>query len=279
MLYNGFIADKRQIYIPMKKILYLTVACIVLLAACKKGDLVENTAYEKINPGDPKYAYLKILNLTPGSPALNFYMDGAKFSSGYSTSGIENVGYAYNGLFPDLGYAVTTPGAHTLTGKLIPSLAIDPNLEVLNTQIAPEAGKYYTVFTTGQYTSTKKIPSTIMLEDIRPALDTSKIFVRLVNMYNGGPNVDMVRDLATGSKIISNIAYGAASGWVELPNPGQGTAPSNKVTFVNSNTGVALIATPITVAFTKGRAYTLYLRGVSGSTSYPFSGTFYTTFY
>ena len=264
----------------MKKILYFIVASIGLLAACKKGDLVENTVYEKIQPADPKYAYLKILNLTPGSPTVNFYMDGTKFSAGYSTLGIENAGFAYNGLFPDLGYAVTTPTTHTLTAKIIPTATADANLEVFNQQITPAAGKYYTIFTTGMYTSpTKKIPSAIMLEDTRPALDTSKIFVRLANLYNGSPNLDMVRDAATGTKIISNVAYGAASDWAEVPNLGPGTAPSVKLFFNQAGTTTTLITAGVTSTLTKGRAYTIYLRGVLGNSSYPLSGTFYTTFY
>lgn len=264
----------------MKKILYLIAVCIGLFAACKKGTLVENTAYEKLMPGDPKYSYLKILNLTPGSPALNFYMDGPKFSSAYSTLGVENAGYAYNIVFPDLGYAVTAPGTHTLTGRVIPTAAADPNLEVFNTQISPEAGKYYTVFTTGVYTTTsKKIPSSIMLEDVRPALDTSKVFVRLINMLNNGPSIDLVKDLATGTKIVTNVGYGRASDWVEIPNPGPGTAISFKFFFNDTVTGTPLNSAAVTSTLSKGRAYSLYVRGIIGNTTYPPALTFYTTFY
>lgn len=264
----------------MKKILYFIAVSIGLFAACKKGSLVENTAYEKISAGDPKYAYIKILNLTPASPALTFYMDGNKFSSALSTLGTENAGYAYNGLFPDLGYATTSPGSHALTAKIIPTVTPDANLEVFSTTIAPEAGKYYTIFTTGQYSATtKKIPSSVMLEDSRPALDTSKVFLRVVNLYNGSPNLDLTRDLATGTKIISNVAYGTASNWVEVPNLGPGLTPVVKTFFNPVGTTTPIITAGVNVTFTKGRAYTLYLRGIVGNATYPFSGTIYTTFY
>jgi hypothetical protein len=264
----------------MKKIFYFIAVGIGLFTACKKDDLVESTAYEKISPGDPKYAYLKILNLTPASPALTFYMDGNKFSSALSTLGTENAGYAYNGLFPDLGYATTSPGTHTLTAKVIPTAATDANLEVFNTTINPEAGKYYTVFTTGQYSTTgKKIPSSVMLEDVRPALDTTKVFLRVINLYNGSPNLDVTRDLATGTKMITNIAYGAASNWVEIPNIGPGPTPVVKMFFNPTGTTTPLIPAGVSLTFTKGRAYTLYLRGIVGNITYPLSGTIYTTFY
>ncbi|MGM9476698.1 DUF4397 domain-containing protein [Pedobacter sp. GSP4] len=264
----------------MKKILYFIAVGIGLFAACKKGDLVESTTYEKIAPADPKYSYLKILNLSPASPALTFYMDGAKFSSALSTLGTENAGYAYNGLFPDLGYAVTTPGSRVLTGKILSTATADANLEVFNTTIAPEAGKYYTVYTTGQYnTTTKKIPSSLMVEDNRPALDTTKIFVRMVNLSAGSPNLDLVKDVATGTKIISNVAYGTATAWTEIPSLGPGITPSIKVFINPTGTSTPLLAAGSTFALTKGRAYTIYVRGIIGNATYPFAATFYTTFY
>ncbi|RZK98314.1 MAG: DUF4397 domain-containing protein [Pedobacter sp.] len=150
----------------MKKLLYLFIATVGFLTACEKGELVESTKYETLTPGDPKYSYIKILNLTPGSPALTYFIDGKKFSAALSSTGVENAGWAYNGLFPDLGYAVTAPGTRTLTAKTIPSLTVDPNLEVLNTQVTVNAGKYYTLYTTGMYTTTnKKIGSTLLVEE------------------------------------------------------------------------------------------------------------------
>ncbi|MBB2146031.1 DUF4397 domain-containing protein [Pedobacter sp. LMG 31464] len=263
----------------MKKILYFIAVCTVLLAACKKNEgTVENTEYEKVAPGDPKYSYLKFLNLTPGSPVANFYVDGLKFSSALSSTGVENAGYAYNGLYPDLGYAITAPGSHKVTANIIPSATVDKNLEVLNATITPEAGKYYTIFTTGQYSSTNKsIGPLLVLEDVKPALDTSKIFIRMVNLYNGSPNLDLVKT-ATSTKVASNVAYGTASAFAEIPSPGPGAAPSNVFALNNTATGLPLLSN-ITIGLTKGRAYTFYLRGVLGSTTYPLSGTVYTTFY
>jgi hypothetical protein len=264
----------------MKKILYFIVAGIGLLAACTKGELVENTVYEKLEYADPKYTYLKVLNLTPASPAVNFYMDGSKFSAQYSTLGIENAGYAYNGLFPDLGYAVTSPGSHTLTAKIIPTATADANLEVFKQTITPAAGKYYTIFTSGLYTTVdKKIPTAFMLEDSKPALDTSKIFVRVANIYNGSSSVDLVKDLATGTKIVSNVAYGTASGWAEVPALLPGSTNAVKLYLNLTTTTTPLIAAGTTVTLTKGRAYTIYMRGILGNATYPLSATFYTTFY
>lgn len=254
------------------------VACVGFFTACEKGTLIETTEYEKVAPGDPKYSYIKILNVTPSSPVLNFFIDGTKFSSNLSSTGTQSTGYAYNGLFPDLGYAVVTPGTRSLSANVSPTATVDPNLEVFKQSINAAAGKYYTIFTTGIYsTTTKNIPSAIVLEDIKPALDTSKVFVRFVNLYNGSPNVDIVR-ISNGVKLATNVAYGTASPFTEVVSPGSGVAPVVAFRVDHATTGAVLLPT-VSLGMVKGRAYTLYFRGILGNPSFPFAGTFYTTFY
>lgn len=264
----------------MKKLLYFLALGTVLLSACDKGDLVENTPYETLKVDDPKYAYIKILNLTPSSPVSNYSLDGTRFSGALTSSGTENAGYGYNGLFPDLGYSAIAPGAHVLTANIIATAAADKGLEVLRTNIAPEGGKYYTIFTTGIYSTTdKKIPSSVIIEDKKPALDTSKIFIRLVNLYNNSPNIDVTKETVSGTKIFSNIAYGTATEFVSIPAPGNGQTPAIRFFFNNAGTTTTLVTGGVNfTSLTKGRAYTLYLRGIAGSTTFPLSGTTYTTF-
>lgn len=269
----------------MKKLIYILSACIGLFSACSKEDdyeNVENTEYEKLAPADPKYSYLKVLNLTPGSPVSNYYIDGTKFSASLSSTGIENAGYTYNGLFPDFGYAATTPGSHKFTAKIIPTATVDANLEILNTTINPEPGKYYTIYTTGLYSATNKALGTpFVLEDVKPALDTTKIFIRLVNLASGLPNIDLVRGTSvTDPKIITNVGYGQASNWVSLTNLGPGSSPIIPLWYASSATGAPLFPVVTNATLIKGRAYTLYLRGISGTTgTTAVTQTFYTTFF
>ncbi|MGX5691155.1 DUF4397 domain-containing protein [Arcticibacter tournemirensis] len=257
----------------MKKILYL-ITFAVFLAGCEKSEFVETTPYTTMPVGDTQYSYLKFLNATTGSPSVNFYVDSTKVSGVLSSTGIEN-GYSYGGLFPDLGYSVVSPGAQILTAKIVTSATAGAGLKVLSTQLNKEAGKYYSIFTTGTYDATTKvIPSALIVEDIRPAIDTSKAFLRIVNLYQGGPSIDLVQK-TTGEKIISGVAYGTVSDFVSIPYPGA----ANVYNFYNSATNTLAVATTATSTLTKGRAYTLVLRGVSGSTAYPFALTSYTTFY
>lgn len=257
------------------------MACATIISACKKGKFVENTDYERLGVADPKYAYLKFQNVTPNSPVINFYLDGTKFSAAQSTSGIESAGYSYiiaSSLFPDFGYAATTPGAKKLTANIIPTVTVDARLEVLNTNITAAAGRYYTIFTTGVYSATNKsVGPAFVVEDVRPALDTSKVFVRVINLYNGGPNVDLIRN-SSGAKLATNVPYGGVSPWTEIGAPGSGAAPSLLYTLNNAATSLPL-ASNITYSFSKGRAYTIYLKGILGNATFPLTVVNYTTFF
>jgi len=262
----------------MKRIIYLIAVSIGLLTSCKKQELVETTVYEKIQPGDTKYSFFKVLNLAAGTPLVNYYLDGAKASGLYSTTGVET-GYGYNGVFPDLGYAVTSPGTHNLAVKLT-SAAIpvtDRGLEIYSGPFDFAAGKYFSVVPLGLYnTTTKKITSAVVLEDIRPALDTTKIYIRFANLYSGGPNVDLTQTLAgVSQKVAVNVPFGKASEFIAIPNPGK----ANLYTITNSATNAVIVTQTAGFTLPKGRAYTLYLRGVQGNTSYLPGFTFYTTFY
>lgn len=249
----------------MKRLLYIFALGIGLFSACKKGTLVESTVYEKIEPGSTKYAYLKFLNVSPGSPLINFYVNGSKFSGAYTSLGTENNGLGYKSYFPGSGFATTTPGTQTLSASTLASDKVFPGLQIFSNPISPEAGKYYSIVLAGVYDSTaRKIPNFIVLSEARPALDTTKIYVRLVNLFNGSPNIDMTQ-ASNGQKIITNAAFAKVTDWVSIPNAGQ----LNTYTFSDSATGLVFPKQTIP-ALTKGRAYTFYAAGVNTGKTYPF---------
>ncbi|AZI25046.1 DUF4397 domain-containing protein [Pedobacter sp. G11] len=261
----------------MKKTLYILIAIATTFAACKKGELVESTPYTKINVGDPAYSFLRFINVTPGSPSINFYLNDTRISGAYNALTGET-GFSYLNIFPLIGgqFLPITPGTNKIDAKIVSSAATDKSLNVFNSTITTGGGKYYTMFTTGSYnTADKKITSSLLLEEVKPALDTTKIFVRLVNLYNGGTaNIDMVQR-TTGQIIIPNVAFNSASGFVEIPLPGQ----ANIYQFNNTGTTTQTSPTLITATLTKGQAYTFVLRGVAGSTTTPFGINFYASFY
>lgn len=257
----------------MKRILYILAAIGFIFTSCDKSELVETTPYTKVIDGDPNYSYVKFLNITPGSPSVNFYVNDVKISGVYSSASTET-GYGYAGLFPDVGYVALKPGNNTLKANIVSSAATDKNLNVFSSTVNMEAGKYFSIFTTGVYNATdKKIESSLVVQDVKPALDTGKIFVRVVNLYSGGPKLDLIQ-AGSGEKIISNVAYNTASEFVTIPNPGV----ANVYNIGNAETNAVLKASLFSLTLTKGRAYTFIIRGISGSTTYPLAGTYYTTF-
>ncbi|TDO20045.1 DUF4397 domain-containing protein [Pedobacter duraquae] len=262
----------------MKRIIYLIVVSIGLLTSCKKQELVETTVYEKIQPADPKYSFFKVVNLSAGSPAVNYFLDGTKSSGLYSTTGVEG-GVVFNGLFPSTGYAVTTPGNHTLSAKLTTAAVpvADRGLEVFTSPYNMAPGKYYTIVTGGVYnTTSKKIESSLVFEDTKIALDTSKIFIRFANLYTGSPNVDLIQTFGgVSTKIATNVAFGKTSDFASMPNPGK----ANVYSITNSATGAVVASFTTAITLVKGTAVTLYLRGVAGNATYPPAFTFWTTFY
>ena len=248
-----------------------------MFTACKKGDLVESTPYNKINAGDPTYSYLRFINITPGSPNINFYLNSTRVTGAYNALSGET-GFGYLTFFPNLGgqYVPITPGKNTIDAKIVSSATTDANLNVFNTPIETVGGKYYSLLTTGAYTTDKKISNSVLLEEVKPLLDTTKILVRLVNLFNGGTaNLDMVQK-STGQVLISNVAQNMVSPYVAIPLPGQ----ANVYVFNYTGTTTAPIATySVTATLTKGQAYTFFVRGINGSTAFPFGTNYTTSFY
>jgi hypothetical protein len=257
----------------MKKLLILCTLFAGIFSACEKDNFVENTPYSVIAEGDPSFSYVKFLNMTPGSPSVNFFVNDVKISGVYNTASTDN-GYGYSGLFPSLGYAAINPGSNVLKANITGSAVADAGLNVLTATSDFAAGKYYSIFTTGVYdTTAKKIPSSLVIEDIEPALDTAKIFLRVINLYAGGPNIDLLQ-AGTNQKLISNVSFNAASAFVEIPNPGK----ENTYNLNLSGSDALLKASILKLTLTKGRAYTFIIRGVDGSVTFPLAATFYTTF-
>lgn len=254
----------------MKRIFYTMLVFAIGITACEKPEIVSDSAYESIKPGDPAYSFVKIINASPRSPLVNFYFDSQKFTAGLSSSGAETSGLAYGGAYPSSGYAVASPKTYTLSGRIAGAATVDPGLEVLNQSFTAGGGKYYTIFTDGAYDlSTKKISAIKILEDKIPALDTSKVLIRFVNMLTGGPGIDLVKDRLDGAKLAVNVQYSQSTDWIELPDPGPGTAPSFNFFFYNAATGQPINNVAIAVTLSKGRAYTLFVRGVAGDTAFP----------
>lgn len=240
-----------------KKILsFVVFALFCVLSACEKDTNLESTS---LFPVDITKPFIKFVNASPGSPIINFYMDNIKMTGTYTVSGTE-AGIAYAALYPSLGYSQSKRGSGKISTKIAGVSTIDPGLVTFEGSVNLEAGKYYSAFTVDQYDAVNKKQNLLVIEDKNPAVDTSKVFLRVINFQVNRPKADVF--LSTGEKLFSGVEYKKETEFVSIPNPGK------ESTYVLKDTGTgAVIPLTLKLTLTKGRAYTLVLRGIAGTTS------------
>lgn len=239
------------------KILNLVIlSFLCVFSACEKDTSLETTATTSVDSNKP---FIKFLNASPGSPIINFYMDNVKMTGTYTVSGTET-GIAYAAIYPSLGYSQSTGSAGKISTKIAGSSTVDPGVTTNESTVNLAAGKYYSVFAVDQYDVVNKKQNLLVIEDKSPATDTSKVFLRLVNLQVKRAKVDLSLD--TGEKLFSGVEYLKSTDFVSLPNPGK----ERTYIFKDTSTG-ATVPLTLKLTLTKGRSYTLVLRGVAGTTT------------
>jgi hypothetical protein len=243
-------------YISMAALLLLTLS---LTYSCKKpAAATEITTFV-----DGSVAQVKFFNFGVGSPSINFYGNGVKISAVSSATGTEaTTGVASGLVFPATNYAVLQPGAYTFKGQIPATAAADGNLAIATVAATLEAGKYYSLYTSGIYNTTAKTSDAFVLEDVLPAQDFTVAYVRFVNVVPNAPSgFNMFAKntvTTTESAVGGTVAYKAASTFVAVP-PGIyelyarfASAPGVNVISRNGTSVVSL---------TGGRFYTFAARG------------------
>lgn len=241
------------------KMKILNIAILGLLcafSACEKDTSLEATATSAVDSNKP---FVKFFNASPGSPIINFYMDNIKMTGTYTVSGTET-GIAYAAIYPSLGYSQSTGSSSKISTKIAGSSTVDPGVVTSESTVNLTAGKYYSVFAVDQYDAVTKKQKLLVIEDKSISADTTKAFLRLVNLQVKRGKVDL--SLSTGEKVFSGIDYLKETDFVSITNPGK----ENTYIFKDTATGLTI---PLTLKLTlaKGRAYTLVLRGIAGTTS------------
>lgn len=240
----------------MKILNFITLAMFCVLSACEKDTSLESTATSAVDLNKP---FVKFMNASPGSPIINFYMDNIKMTGTYTVSGTET-GIAYAAIYPSLGYSQSTGSSGKISTKIAGSSTVDPGVSTNESTVNLAAGKYYSVFAVDQYDAVTKKQKLLVIEDKNPPSDTTKAFLRFVNLQVKRAKVDV--SLSTGEKLFSGIDYLKETDFVSIPNPGK------ESTYILKDTSTGAII-PLTLKLTlaKGRAYTLVLRGVAGTTT------------
>lgn len=240
----------------MKILNILTLCLLCVLSACEKDTSLEATATLAVDSNKP---FVKFFNASPDSPIINFYMDNIKMTGTYTVSGTET-GIAYAAIYPSLGYSQSSGTSSKILTKIAGSSTVNPGVVTSESTVNLAAGKYYSVFAVDQYDLVNKKQNLLVIEDKSPATDTSKVFLRLVNLQVKRAKVDV--SLNTGEKLFSGVEYLKSTDFVSIPNPGK----ESTYILKDSTTG-AIIPLTLKLNLSKGRAYTLVLRGVAGTIS------------
>ncbi len=240
----------------MKKIQIFSflLASIIFLGACDKISISERDS-------PVTGAKLKFIAASPNAPQMNFFLNNAKVSAvNSSTTNVEQ-GFGFGGNFPSLEYTTVTPGSGTLSIAVPPASTLDPNAVLFTGPVSFEDNKFYTIAAVDAYDVANKKVNTIVINDVLPAQDTSKAFVRFINLIPNSPAVTIVTT-ANNNPVVSNVAYKSSTDFVVAPNPGISTG----LTIKDAATGVNLSGN-FSFTFNKGRVYTIFTRGLIGTTT------------
>jgi len=239
--------------------------CAVTAAAC--GDqTVQNIT------GPVTGAAVKFVNVSVGSPGVNFFAGTSKVTAISSTScqppndttstcrtnGVESTtGTGFAALGNGGLYNSVTPGTVTLAGKI--AAATDNGLDIGDVSAQLVDGKFYSFYLSGVYNTTTKKADAFVIEDPVPPAPDTLTYVRLVNAIAGSqPMALTIQNTTTNATSVPNtgVAYKAAGAFTAVP--------AGVYNLTGNSTGAVPVASNISLV--AGHVYTVVARGDPSST-------------
>lgn len=248
----------------------------ILLAAAALPACDKNAVREIAGPADDG-AFVKFFNFAPSSPAVNFYANNTKVTAISSTTcailtesnqtvctttGSEStsgVGYGSSANGANGWYSALDAGQYTLSGRI--AAATDKNLPISNLQTNLASGHRYSYYLSGPYNTTTKTADSFVIEDVLPAVDYAKAYVRFVNAIStSSPMVLYATNTGTTTEtaVGGGVAYKEGGAFVAL-DPGVYNLATRLAT------GGGNLVTRTGVGFSAGRIYTIGARGAATS--------------
>ncbi len=224
--------------------------CTVALTACEKNAVQDIT-------GSLPAARVKFFNFGVGAPSVNFYANDAKVTAVLSATGVESTnGVASGGVGGGGFYSGIAPGQYTFAGRI--SATVDKDLPIATAAATLAAGKAYSFYISGIYSTTAKAAEGFVLEDaFVDTLDYTVAYVRFVNaISNANPMTLYATNPTTGVELPVGgaVAYKSGGAFVALP----GAVYNLTTRYVGSSTNVI---TRTAVSFSAGKVYTIGARG------------------
>lgn len=209
-------------------------------------------------------ARIKYFNFASSAPSVNFYANGVKVAGVLSATGSESTaGITYGSVYPSANYSVITGGTYKVNAQIPANAAANPNVSITEINATLANGKYYSLYTSGLYTSATKTSESFYVEDKLPAMNNALTYVRFVNAISNGtqPMNLVVKNTVTNVETVvaTNIAYKTGSEFVGVPfgiYELYVRYPSSSTNIISRNA-----STNGTVALQAGRTYTVGSRG------------------
>lgn len=168
----------------------------------------------------PAAAQVKFFNFGVGAPGVNFYANDTKMTAISSATGTESTtGTTYGNAGAGGAYTSIAPGTYDLAGKI--AATTDKDLAISHVNATLEAGKKYSFYQSGFYSSATKTIDSFLIEDHvpPPPADTSITYVRFVNaISNSTPLTLYVKNPDTGAEVAVGgaTAYKGATDFVPI---------------------------------------------------------------
>jgi hypothetical protein len=231
------------------------MVALLCLAALSAG--CDKNAVRDITEPSPGEARIKFFNFGVNSPGVNFYANAQKMTAITSATGVESTtGVNYGSAGSGGLYMAIAPGQYTLAGKI--AAATDKDLAISGVTATLGAGKYYSFYQSGLYSTTTKQSDAFVVEDPLPAqFDFTTAYVRFVHaIYNANAMTLYAKNTTTLAEaaIGGSVAYKAAGAFVVVP-AGVYDLGARYAGVTTNALSRAL------VSFVAGRVYTITARG------------------
>ena len=193
---------------------FAALICAAALSACG------HDANQVLATSAPAPSQVKFFNFGVGAPGVNFYANNTKMTAIGSATGTESTtGTTYGSAGAGGAYTTIAPGQYDLSGKI--AAATDKDLAISHVNATLAAGKKYSFYQSGFYSSATKTVDSFLIEDKIPPVpsDTSITYVRFVNaISNSTPLTLYAKNPDSGAEVVigGSTAYKGATEFVPI---------------------------------------------------------------
>ena len=255
----------------MKKIISGFVILVTIVMSCDKTDTIPEryTAIPGANTN------IKFLNMSPGSPQINFFANSTKASAIASASSGAEAGIIYNSSYPaPIGYATLPSGSIKIDAVVPAASTVMPGATIMSTTQAFDATKFYTLVMLDTFT--KATP--LVVQDDPTVPDATKAYFRVANFLASAPVKVEISKTSAGYPYSKTFASLGSKTVLAYDSLGAGSGQLYKILLRNAATDARLDSI---INFTPAMAkkYTFYVRGgvATTGTTRPLIGS-YTNF-